>query len=207
MNAPSADDLSRLRAIAEEGRSAPLLGGRHLIVWGSAMALALLINWAVIERVLPLPGYSLAISWFGIVFLAWTATALLGRDKAEAPGAFSVGNRVERAAWTTAGLFLMVLSLAIFARAMFSGGDPAAWSLFAIMSPIMFGAYAVALQVSAVASDSAASRPFVPVALAFAAATAFLIGESAQYLVAAAGVALVSIPPGLAHIRAEPKAA
>ncbi len=205
MNASTQEDLARLRAIAEQGRSAPLLGGWHLILWGGAMALALLINWAVIERVLPLPGWSLAISWFGIVLAAWIASTLLGRRQAGEPGAWSVGNRVERAAWVTVGAFLSILSLALFARGMLSG-DVRAWDLFMMMAPVTFGAYAIALRVSAVAGGSAGTRPCVLIALAFAAATAFLIGDRLQYLVAAAGIALVAIPAGLGHIAAARRA-
>jgi len=205
MNASSQDDLARLRAIAEQGRSAPLLGGWHLILWGSAMTLALLINWAILQDVLPWPEYSLAFSWFGIVLVAWGCSALLARREAGRPGAFSVGNQVERAAWTTAGAFLLTLAVALFVRATL-GGDPAAWSLFAIMSPVTFGAYAITLHSTAVASSTNTAKPYVLVSLLFAAATAFLIGNPVQYLVAAAGMALVSIPPGLGHLAAARRA-
>ncbi len=206
MNASARDDLSRLRAIAEEGRRAPLLGGWHLILWGSAIALALLINWAVAERLLPLPGWSLAISWFGITLAAWAGSALIGRHHAATAEACAVGNRVERTAWMTAGAFLTILALAILARGLASG-DPAEFMLFAVMPPVTFGAYAVALQVSAVAAGSRSAMPYMLVALAFAALTTFLIGERAQYLAAAAGILLVSIPAGLGHLAAERRAA
>lgn len=205
MNASTDEELARLRAIAEEGRSAPLLGGSHLILWGCAMTIALLINWAVIERILPWPGWSLAISWFGIVLAAWAASILIGRSKAGSPGAFSIGNRVEHAVWTTAGAFLFVLALALFVRAWLSA-DSAAWALFALMPPVTLGAYAVALRASAVAGHSRTADPYILVALAFVAATAFLIGDDRQYLVAAAGVFIVSIPPGLAQLRAASRA-
>jgi hypothetical protein len=201
MNAPTLDDIAELRAIAERGRSAPLLGGAHLILWGAAMALALLINWGVAARVLPWPGYSLAISWFGIVLAAWAASVVLGRRQTCEPGAHSVGNRVERAAWMTAGGFLATLAVALFVRASL-GGDEADWSLFAIMPPVMFGAYAMALQASAVAAGSKSLKAYVLVSLALAATTAYLIGDVAQYLVAAGGVAIVSILPGLGQLAA-----
>jgi hypothetical protein len=205
MNASTQEDLARLRAIAEQGWSAPLLGGWHLIMWGGAMALALMINWAVIARILPLPGWSLAISWFGIVLAAWIASTLLGRRQVGEPGACSVGNRVERSAWVAVGAFLSILSLALFARAALSG-DVRSWDLFMMMAPVTFGAYAIALRVSAVASGSEGVRLYVVVALAFAAATAFLIGDPIQYLVAAAGIALVTIPAGLGHLAAARRA-
>ena len=44
MNAQSAqaaqDDLRMMRELAEEGRSRPLLSGRHLLLFGAAIALA-----------------------------------------------------------------------------------------------------------------------------------------------------------------------
>ena len=206
MNASAMEDLKRLRTIAEEGRSVPLLGGWHLIVWGTAMTVALLINWAVDERLLPWPRYSLAISWFGIVLLAWIASALLGRGKALEPGAHSVGNRVERAAWVTAGAFLLILALALFLRAALSG-DPAAWEFLAVMPPATFGAYAIALRTSSVAAGSDSGGGYVVVSLAFAAVTAFLIGSPIQYLAAAAGIALVAIPAGFGHLAAARRAA
>jgi hypothetical protein len=208
MDASTREDLSRLREIAEQGRRMPLLGGWHLILWGGAMTLALLINWAVEERILAWPGWSLAISWFGIVLLAWAGSALLGRRKAGDPGASSVGNQVERAAWTTAGAFLLILALALLARAALGGGGRGDWASFGLMPPATFGAYAIALQASAVAAGGASgsARPYVLVSLAFAAATALLIGQPAQHLAAAAGIALVAFPAGLGHIRASRRA-
>lgn len=201
----SQEDLARLRAIAEEGRNAPLLGGAQLVLWGGAIATALMVNWAVAERILPVPDWSLAISWFGIVFAAWIGSALLGRREAGKPGAYTIGNKVERTVWTTVGGFLMTLAVALFIRAMVSR-DPQSWELFAIMSPVSFGAYAVALGASASATEPHADRAYVLLSLGFAAATAFLIGDPAQYPVAAAGVALVTIPAGLRHLRAERRA-
>jgi hypothetical protein len=199
------EDLARLRAIAEEGRNAPLLGGGHLILWGGAIATALIVNWLVDLRILPWPGWSLAISWFGIVFAAWIGSALIGRREAGKPGAFTIGNKVERAVWITVGGFLMTLAVALFVRGLVSG-DPRSWELFAIMSPVTLGAYAVALSAAASATNAGADWAGVVLSLGFAAATAFLIGDPAQYPVAAAGVALVTIPAGLRHVRAERRA-
>jgi hypothetical protein len=199
MDSAATEDLARLRAIAEEGREAPLLGGWHLILWGSAIAIALLINWAVAERILNWPEYSLAFSWFGIVLASWAGSALLGRRQRAQAGACSIGNQVERGAWVTAGAFLFILSLAIFFRAL-TRDDPGGWDLFALMPPTTFGAYAIALQASVIGSGRPDGRIYAPLALAFAALTAFLIGDPRQYLAAALGVALVAIPAGIRHL-------
>jgi hypothetical protein len=201
----SHEELARLRNIAEEGRAAPLLGGWHLILWGAAMAVALLINFAVVERHLPWPGYSLAFSWFGLATLAWIGSFLLGRRKPDQPGAFTIGNRVERMVWVVAGGFLSILAIALFLRAMLIG-DPEAFRLFEVMPPVAFGAYAVAIGASSTAARDRGAQLYVLASLLLAAATALLIGDSAQYPVAAAGIALVSIGYGLRQLRAERRA-
>ncbi len=205
MEASPQQDLARLRAIAEEGRNAPLLGGWHMILWGVAIALALLINWAVIEQFLRWPGQAIAITWFAIVLAAWAGSVLLGRSQASRGGAATVGNRVERAVWVTAGAFLAVLATALFVRAALRG-DPSGWAWFAVMQPVTFGVYAVALNASAVAGNSKAGRPFVLLSLVLAAVTALLIGEPEQYLVASAGVALVLIAHGIRQLGGERRA-
>lgn len=199
-------DLARLRAIAEEGRRAPLLGGWHFILWGSAIAAGLLINWVVIERFLSWPDYALAISWFGLVSAAAAGSALLGRRQEQSPGAYAIGNKVERTVWTWTGAFLMTMSVALLLRAAFIG-DPAAWSLFAIMSPIGLGAYAIAIGTTAIASDDHRATPFAFLSLAFAAATTLLIGEPEQFPLAAAGVAIVTFSCGVRQLRAARQAA
>lgn len=206
MDRSQQEDLARLRAIAEEGRNAPLLGGWHLILWGGAIATALMINWAVDERILPWPGYSLAIAWFGIIFAAWIGSVLLGRREAGKPGAFTIGNKVERTAWTWAGAFLTTIAVALFLRAALAG-DPASWSLFAVMAPVGFGAYAVAIGTTAVASGDHGATPYALLSLAFAAATTLLIGQPEQYPAAAAGVAIVTISCGVRHLRTARRAA
>jgi hypothetical protein len=205
MEASPQEDLSRLRAIAEEGRNAPLLGGWHMILWGVAIALALLVNWAVVERLLPWPGQAIGISWFTIVLAAWAGSVLLGRSQAARRGAATVGNRVERAVWVTAGAFLAILAIALFVRAALRD-DSGGWVWFAVMQPVTFGVYAVALNASAVAGNSKAGRPFVLLSLALAATTALLIGEPVQYLVASAGVALVLVAHGIRQLAAERRA-
>ena len=202
----SHEELARLRAIAEEGRHAPLLGGWHLILWGVAMTAALLINWAVIERHLPWPAYSLAFSWFGIAILAWIASFLLGRRQSGSTGAFTIGNRIERTVWILAGAFLTILAIALFARASLVGG-PGSWALFQLMSPAGFGVYAVAIGASATAAHDRGAMPYAWLALAFCAATTLLVGTAEQFLVAAAGLALVNIAWGVRLLRARARAA
>lgn len=201
----SIEDLARLRAIAEEGRSAPLLGGWYLIVWGGAISAALLANWAIDARLLPWPQYSLALLWFGLTGAAAAVSALLGRRKQRGPGAHAIGNKVERTVWTWAGAFLGTIAVALFVRAVLRD-DSAAWNLFAVMSPVGFGAYAIAIGTSAAAANDRGGLPFALLSLGFAAVTTLLIGRIEQFPIAAAGVALVTIGCGVRHLLVERRA-
>ena len=198
----SHEELARLRAIAEEGRTAPLFGGWHLVLWGAAMSAALLVNWAVIERHLSWPPSSLAFSWFGLAALAWLGSLLIGRRQGDRPGAFGIGSRVERMVWIVAGGFLSLFAVTLFLRATLVGGTEA-WRLFEVMPPVGFGAYAVAIGASSAVSHDRGAQLYVLASLLLAAATTFLIGNGAQYPVAAAGLAIVSIGYGLRQLRAE----
>lgn len=198
MTSPN-EDLARLRAIAEEGRRVPLLGGPHLLLWGTTVSIALLFNWAVDMRLLPLPGWSLAFSWFGLILLGWLASGLIVRAKTEEKGAFTIGNRIEAVVWTWAGAMLTVLAVAILVRGLLAA-DGSGWALFAMMSPVSFGAYATAIGVGAAVVEDRVAGAFAFLSLAFAAATALLIGRPEQLLTAAAGVALVTFPLGVRQI-------
>jgi hypothetical protein len=193
------DDLARLRTIAEEGRRAPLLGGAHLLIWGAILTVALLFNWAVAVRLLPLPPYSLAFSWFGLVFLGWLASSLIARRQAETKAAFTVGNRIESLVWTWAGAMLAVLAVAILVHGLLSEGA-SDWTLFAIMSPVSFGVYAMAIGVSAAIVEDRAAIAFAVLSLAFAGATTLLIGRSGQLLAATLGVGMITFPLGLRQL-------
>ena len=110
MNDLTRDDLAQLRAIAEDGRRMPLLGGRILILWGVAIAVASLFQWAVIQCILPLPAISLAVGWFAICGGAWALSHLSFFRKRIGKG----GNAVERTAWQFAGGFLGLTATALF---------------------------------------------------------------------------------------------
>ncbi|NNC72621.1 MAG: hypothetical protein HKN78_07050 [Sphingomonadaceae bacterium] len=202
MNTPAPDDLSRLRAIAEEGREAPLLGGTHLVMWGCLVALAAALHWGVASRLLEWPAWSLAVIWFGLMGLGGVLSSVLGRGIDCAPAAPTIGNRVERTVWITTGAVFATIAIALFVYGNIEQTE-AAFAYYAMMPPITFGAYAVALNTSAVAGAARRLVPFAVLSLALAAVTVLMIGDPAQYLVVAAGALLVSVVPGFLQLRAE----
>ncbi len=194
------EELRVLKNLAEEGRSAPLLGGGRMILFGAATVLASLYNWAVITGLIALSPYSIALVWFGAMGLAAFAGQWMSRSEADLPGAHSTGNRVERAVWQVAGPFLALLAAGIFVAALRLSQELGAswpWSLFWVMSPMFFGVYAIALSASATAANMVFLRPFVWLSLALTGVTAVLAADPTQLLVQAAGALLVAVVPGI----------
>lgn len=198
-------DLARLRSIAEQGRRLPLLGGRQLILWGTAVASATLVHGAMAAGWLGLPPAAIAILWFGVIgatLLVARLPAFGGRQAA----AVDLANRIEWAVWQAGGLFLIVAAAAIFAYGnleLARSGSAAGFRLFALMPPVTFGVYAIAMRVSAEVAAIPALKGYAALAIACAAATILLIGSAAQLIVAALGLAAVSVLPGLLLLRLE----
>lgn len=199
MNHDPIADLARLREIAEEGRRQPLLGGRHLILWGCAIALAALLHWGVAYRYLPWPQIAIAVIWASLV----TGTAIAARSplllRPQLRQSIDLGNRVERLIWQYGGTLLALIAASMFAAAMVKlnqSGDDSGFRLFQLMPPLTFGVYAIALRITAEVANVPALKPYALLSLIFAAGTALLAGSMSQLLVAAAGYLVVSVLPG-----------
>ncbi len=203
-----AEDIAAVRALAEEGRFAPLLGGRFFVLWGAITAIGYLVNGAVVARALPLPMTAIPAAWFILIAAGVASSRLMARALREKPGASALGNRVERAVWSAAGGVLIVIAVSFFIFAQFIAGPDArgGWSIYAAFPPIIFGVYAIALQATAAAARAPMLEKFVWLSLASSAATALLAGGPLQYFAAAIAILLVSVAPGILMMRKEPAA-
>lgn len=200
-----AGDLARLREIAEEGRSRPLLGGASLVVWGTAIALASLLGWSVLARLVVVPGWSVSLIWFGLMLGAGLLSAISKRGHVHRPAAMSTGNRVSLAVWRMVGSFLGTLAVGLTLYTLFGGrevGDGAQWAMMSVMAPVTFGAFGIALAATAVSADAPWLLRYAWLSLAFTVATAALLGQLVQHLVMAAGAIAVGVLPGLRMIKA-----
>jgi hypothetical protein len=193
-------DLARLRTIAEEGRRLPLMGGRHLILWGSVIALATVLHGAVFTQILPLPAVSVAFIWFGLTGMA----GLLGRSGWLRGGKkrlrHDVGNRTERAVWQVGGVFLGLTAFMILLHGYWVlnlQNMTHGFALFEMMPALTFGVYAIALRVSAEVAALDTLKPFAWISVAMAGVSILLAGTAWQFPVTALGVICVSILPGL----------
>ena len=190
-------DLAALRMLAEQGRDRPLLGGREFVVFGLAIALASAIHGAIVADWLPLPPASLAIVWFVVIGGAVFATRMTRAGKT----AIGVANRVEWEVWRAGGWVLGVLAIGILAHAMLTGVE--GYRLFALMPPVTFGVYAIALAASSAAARADYLRPYAALSVVFLALTVMLASTVWLYWTAAVGALVVSVLPGLALLRRE----
>ncbi len=192
-------DLARLRALAEEGRRTPLLGGRHMVLWGVAIMTAALLHWGVLMRALPWPMISLAFIWFGLVGAAGLLSGSGFMLPAKHRESHDLGNRFERIIWQFGGLFLGIVAASLFLAAMIAQhqtGSSERFDLFALMAPITFGVYAIALRATAEVAAQHALKPYALASLFFVAITTMLAGSHWQMPAFALGVFIVTILPG-----------
>jgi len=201
------EDLAYVRGVAEEGRKAPLLGGRFFVLWGLVVAVGSLANWAVFSGAVSVPSWSVAIIWFSLAGAASVLNGVLGRKLEGKPGSNSIGNQVEKAVWSIAGVIFFTLAIAflLFSLLIAEKGSPL-WGgvIFSVFPPITFGIYAIALKATSVASSMDQLKIFVWLSVLFAILTTLLIGSLFQFFATTAGILLVSVLPGVLMIRAEP---
>lgn len=206
MRASLTEDMARARALAEEGRQAPLIGGVIYVVWGMMIALCLLLNWAIGTRVLALSNWAVPAIWFVGMGTAGLVSSAIGRRLALRSGAVGIGNSVSTKVWNASGAFLGLFSAILFLNLLVlsphSKGSNIGFG-FAIFQPVCFGVYAVAMAASAEAAKSDLLKTFSKIAFGAMVVTAALIGRSEQLLAGAASALVVLVLPGLILMRRE----
>lgn len=195
------EDVRYARQLAESGAHAPLLGGRFMAWWG------LLLTAAYVAHHLALAGtigdgrtiYPLIWGSFGLLGLG--GQLFLARSMPAKAGSGSAGNRASRIAWCTAGMAIAAMVGGVTAAAT-RGAGPAA---FDWIVPVAFAVYACALVVTGSLAKSRITMVAGAGAIAMVALfTAFILSPE-RYLLAAAGVGLTVLLPGLLLLRAEPR--
>jgi hypothetical protein len=195
------EDLRYVRQLAESGAHAPLLGGRFMAWWG------LLLTVAYVAHHLALAGtigdgrrvFLLIWSAFGLFGLG--GQLLLARSMPSKAGTGSAGNRASRVAWCTAGVAIAAMVAGATAAAV-RGAGPAA---FDWIVPVAFAVYACALVVTGSLARSRITMIAGAGAIAMVGLFTALILSPERYLLAAGGIALTVLLPGVLLLRAEPR--
>jgi hypothetical protein len=197
----TSDDIDYVRRLAESGAHAPLLSGRFMAWWGGLLTIAYALHHLALSGQIGDGRSIFAIIWIGFSVLGGIGQFVLARSKAGKPGAGSAGNRASRAAWVAAAgaIASMVIGSAIAAS---NGAGPATfdWSV-----PVAFAVYACALLVTGSLARSQVTVAAGVGALLMVGAFTALIQWPDRYLLAAAGVALTVLLPGVLLVRAEPR--
>jgi hypothetical protein len=196
------NDLAYLRSIAEEGRRAPLLGGRFSVWWGGLTALVLMLHWAVLTGIAPLGPEMLWPMWMGYVLIGAAGSVVLRLSARGKPGRGSAANRVESAVWQNTGLAIFAYFIGI-SIGVATGHLPPV--LYNTILPAALAAYGIAwLTIARIAQRPVLALPGL-ISLAGTVATSALATSPWVYPMTALSLVVVSLVPGWLMLRAEPR--
>lgn len=197
------DDLAYARALAEEGRNAPLIGGAYLVLFGVLLCASYALHWAIFTgRIEALAPGHVGFVWIGFAVAAAIGMLALNSRVRSKPGGSTTANRVDARVWRGVGITISVVAVGILTQAILSGD-------FANANAIMaagFGLYGLALYVTAGISGQRWLGWIAALAWAASAALWFSMAESWAYLIASAACLVVLAGPGLVLMRREPAA-
>lgn len=194
------DDLAYMRALADEGRRVPLLGGSILVAAGLIYGTAALAHWAIFAGLLDVAPGALNVIWGVAVVAFLIALFVLKARLGTRPGAAAMANRVSGVAWGAMGGASFAIGVSLFA-AVWKTGD---WIFMGLFPPVILALYGSAWIVGSALSDRPWLKWVAIASYAAAVGSALLIGETAQYLVYAVAFLLLSVLPGLALMRQAP---
>lgn len=196
------DDLAFLRALAEDGRRTPLLGGSLLAAAGGCYGLASFVQWLILARVVAIPPVAVFAVWAVAMVVHLSAQTVLIRRLAAKPGIGSTANRASRDVWTAVGVGCFVL----FAALAVASWKARTGVLIGFAPSIVLVLYGAAWWVAASASGRVWIRAVAVASFATAIALGLLIGSTWVWLAYAAALILLALVPGLALMRQEPSA-
>ena len=196
------DDIAFMRALAQEGRRAPLLGGASLLVAGLIYSGATLFCWAKTARLIIAPDFWYLGVWVVATFVYMLVmTVLIGRWRGTGrPGATTLTNRTFRWAWSAGGWAIM----AIFAGSSVLAWRFHTWMVFATFPTIILSIYGAAWTISAVVSDRWWVRWVAAGCFIAAIGVTVMPSYSAEYLAFTASLLLLMAAPGAALMHDEP---
>jgi hypothetical protein len=198
------DDLAYVKALAEEGRDTPLVGGSFYVLWGGVIGVATLLSWLNAIDVIALGGLQLYM-WIGAFALGWGLSFVLGSRSASKPGATTLGNTTARSVWFAVGVFMTLFWVTLmFAHDNFTAYGVPPYFLFNLMFPIAFGLYGVAFYATATAARVRWLKWVALLAFVFSVLSLFFMTTAHQPLIALLGLVSCAIVPGIVLMRGEP---
>lgn len=194
------DDIAYMKALAQEGHRAPLLGGSVLIAAGLVFGLTSLVHYGIESGLIDLPPVAYAVLWGGAMLIFFAVLIVQARRFGTKPGAQSAANRAAGAGWMGVGLgiFVMSLSMAVIS-----------WKVQSpipslIFPSLIFALYGSGWAVSATMSDQKWQWRLAIACWIAAPLIALLTGSALMWLAYAAGLFAFALLPGVLLVRQEP---
>lgn len=194
------DDIAFMRALASEGRSAPLLGGAVMIAAGLIFGTASLAHYAVAVAGAHLTPWIYPILWFSAAGVFVVALWLLKARYRGRPGSLSPGNRAMRGVWRGLGFAAFTLFV-VMAIAGIKLDNPVIFGLFPSIILVLYG---TAWTLGAQMSEQRWMAYIAALAFVLAALMALMIGDPTIYLAYAAALMFTAVLPGVLLMRQEP---
>ncbi len=195
------ENLGYLKELAEQGSNAPLLGGRVGLMWTGLLVPTLLIHGLAATGKIGFPVQNIGMLWMGFGIVGGILSALLARGLDKKPGSGSLGNRIESISWPVTAVLIFAFAISIAVAVMTQG---AGHELFNMIVPFAFGLGAVnMILLGRITRQSFLTMSGIASGL-FMILTAIFIQNPNLYFVAAAGVVVTGILPGLIQMRKEP---
>lgn len=198
---PTEDDIRYVRELAESGAHAPLLGGRFMAWWGLLLSSAYVAQHLALSGALGNDGSIFAIIWGSFALLGVGGQILLVRSMPSKAGSGSAGNLASPTVWAAGGAAISSMFVGVLIAAA-TGAGP---GVFDWIVPVAFAVYACALIVTGSLGRNRIVTAAGAGAVVMVGLFAAMIFSSDRYLVAAAGVFLTVLVPGLLLFRAEPR--
>lgn len=194
------DDITYMKALADEGSRGPLLGGSILVAAGLIFGSASVVEWAMAAGILNLPEIGHLYLWGATAVLFAIALVVLIRRQKGRPGNLSPANRAFANAWMGVGLAIFAMSVSISVLGYQAGSDLP----FTVFPSLIFALYGAGWAVSAAMSGQ--KWLWWPAIGGWFAAPvlAWFVGDPVQWLVYAAGLVLLALVPGAVLMRQEP---
>ena len=194
------DDIAFMKALAEEGRSAPMRGGLILVAAGLLFGAASLVHWSIATGVLNVPPISLLLTWLAAAALFFVALTVISRRLRNQPGANTTGNRASGIAWAAAGWSIFAIGIAFFIAS--ARNDQ--WIIMDLYAPVVVALYGGGWAVTASMTRTKWLWWVSIGSFAAAAGLGWLAGDADIYLAYAAALFLLAFVPGLVLARREP---
>lgn len=196
------DDLAFAANLAREGASAPLIGGRYGLFWGSLLFVTFLAHWFIASGLAGVDMQYVGAVWLGYGVVAVIGSIVLAKTE-KSDKARTAAQKVEGAVWGYFGLALLALFIGIGIRIIMGKSDP---TLFDLVLPFAFAGYGMAHLTTARISGASHLRWAGYIAILGAVGAMVLYGDPSLYLLGALIIVLAVIAPSIVSLRLQGQA-